>query len=232
MSDRGIPSPPRCPHIGQGLGSHARPSYTSFPIALQSRAGIDAVVAAVRAALDGRPDAVVVSASTTPSPEPQAVCTRPTTFWPSWTTVVTVATRARPALDQVVGTVEADCPDCGIASNLGPCTSPEQLGADVWRGNRPTHVRGMVVLGSPVGHPDFVQAWAVAKMAEEREFLQHLPQLSICSVHGCCSPYAPPRANHALGCLRRSARPSRVGHSPNAWKVMGARTRTSSSHAN
>ena len=121
--------------------------------------------------------------------------------------VVTVAARARPALDQVVGTVEADC---GIASNLGktrvlgaaeagPPPGLEQLGVDVWRGNRPTHERGMVVLGSPVGHPDFVQAWAVARMAEEREFLQHLPQLpDLQCAWLLLALCASPRANHAL----------------------------------
>ena len=64
-SDRGHLSSPRRPHIGQGLGAAWGATFDQatcpFQYALQSWAGTDAVVATVRAALDGRPDAVVVS---------------------------------------------------------------------------------------------------------------------------------------------------------------------------
>ena len=37
--------------------------------------------------------------------------------------------------------------------------------------------RGVVVLGSPVGHPAFVQAWAEDRLRAEQELLDQLPKL-------------------------------------------------------
>ena len=73
--------------------------------------------------------------------------------------VVTVPSRARASLDGVTSTVDEGC---GIASNLGKTHAIgafaggappgiAELGAEVWRGDRPPHERGMIVLGSPVG---------------------------------------------------------------------------------
>ena len=79
--------------------------------------------------------------------------------------VITVPDRAREALD---GTVRAVEENCGIASNLGktrvfgqegpPPPGIETLGHDAWRGDKPLHQRGAVVLGSPIGHLEYVQA--------------------------------------------------------------------------
>ena len=77
---------------------------------------------------------------------------------------------------------------CGIASNLGTTrvTAAEagpappgiaELGDDVWRGDKPDAQRGVVVLGSPVGHPAFVQAWAEDRLRAEQELLDQLPKL-------------------------------------------------------
>ena len=80
--------------------------------------------------------------------------------------VITTPPRARAALDETVGTVESRC---GIASNLGktrvigveagpPPPGIAELGEDVWRSDKPPAQRGVVVLGSPVGHPAFGSA--------------------------------------------------------------------------
>ena len=57
----------------------------------------------------------------------------------------------------------------------------------------------MVLLGSPICHPDFVRAWADERIHPERQLLDHLPQLPNfqCEwllLHMCASP----RANHAI----------------------------------
>ncbi|CAE7930015.1 unnamed protein product, partial [Symbiodinium sp. KB8] len=81
--------------------------------------------------------------------------------------VVTTPARAREAFDTAAHAVEDHC---GIASNLGktrvlaaeggpPPPGITELGEDVWCGDKPPAQRGVVVLGTPVGHPDFVQAW-------------------------------------------------------------------------
>ena len=99
--------------------------------------------------------------------------------------VLTTRERARAARDTVVGIVETEC---GIASNEGktrahscaggpPPPGVAELGADVWRGDKPLEERGLVVLGTPVGHPHFVAAWAAQRMRTERELLHQLPQL-------------------------------------------------------
>ena len=121
--------------------------------------------------------------------------------------VVTNPGRARTALDT---TVEEVASHCGIASNLGktraiasvpgpPPPGIAELGDDVWRADKPTAERGVVVLGSPIGPPDFIRSWADERMRTERQLLDHLPQLPDlqCAwllLHMCASP----RANHAI----------------------------------
>ena len=124
--------------------------------------------------------------------------------------VLTTLPRARVARDVVAGAVEAGC---GIASNHGKTrifgwsnapAPPEvaDLGPDVWRGNKPPHQRGFVVLGAPIGHPAFIQAWADERLQEERRLLHELPELPDLQCAWlllalCVSP----RANHALRTL-------------------------------
>ena len=110
--------------------------------------------------------------------------------------VVTVPKLARAALDSTTTTVETHC---GIASNLGktrtftlgetppPAGIPE-LGAAVWRGDKPPPERGLLILGSPIGHPEFVRAWAAERTDLQCSWLL----LSMC---------ASTRANHALRTL-------------------------------
>ena len=66
---------------------------------------------------------------------------------------------------------------CGIASNsLGVTPAPpgiSELGEAVWRWDKPSAERGLVVLGTLIGHSDIV---AAKRMQEERKLLQQLPE--------------------------------------------------------
>ena len=196
-------------------------------LALQARAGTDALAAHVRAALETRPGAVLVSLDGRSAynsmsraaflgklrevapellPFVHLFYSGPSTYcwwvvawrcrdvWESpgtvcpWAArclpaaflddlyVITSPSRARAALDETVRAVEDRC---GIASNLrkprviaaaaGPAPPGiAELGDDVWRGDKPGAQRGVVVLGSPVSHPAFVQSWAEERLRTEQ----------------------------------------------------------------
>ena len=95
-----------------------------------------------------------------------------------------------------------------------------ELGPDAWRWDKAPNQRGMVVLGSPVGHPDFIAAWTAQYMAQEQELLEHLPLLpDLQCAWLLLALCASPRASHARGTvpppdisLYASARCSQVGH--------------------
>ena len=56
-----------------------------------------------------------------------------------------------------------------IAAAAGPAPPGiAELGDDVWRGDKPDARRGVVVLGSPVSHPAFVQSWAEERLRTEQ----------------------------------------------------------------
>ena len=51
------------------------------------------------------------------------------------------------------------------------------MGSEVWRGDRAPEERGIVVLGTPVGAPEFLRAHATSRLAREERFLQWLPKM-------------------------------------------------------
>ena len=124
--------------------------------------------------------------------------------------IITSPAGARAALDEVAGTVAAHC---GIASNLGKTRAIAaeaipappgiaELGDEVWRGDKPEAQRGVVVLGTPLGHPAFVQAWAEDRMRLERQLLDHLPHLpDLQCAWLLLLMCASPRTNHAIRTL-------------------------------
>ena len=62
--------------------------------------------------------------------------------------------------------------------------------------------RGFVVLGAPIGHPAFIQAWADERLQEERRLLHELPELpDLQCAWLLLALCASPRANHALRTL-------------------------------
>ena len=141
--------------------------------------------------------------------------------------MITSPSRARAALDETVRAVEDRC---GIASNLGKTRviaatagpAPPgiaELGDDVWRGDKPDAQRGVVVLGSPVGHPAFVQGWAEERLRTEQLLLDQLPKLPDLQCAWlllllCASP----RANHAIRTMPPSAYAR--GHDDAIWATL------------
>ena len=103
---------------------------------------------------------------------------------------------------------------CGIASNDGktrvyshaggePPPGIAELGADVWRGNKPSSERGLKVLGTPIGHPHFIASWSESRVRTEQELLSQLPRLpDLQCAWLLLAMCASPRANHALRCRR------------------------------
>ena len=84
--------------------------------------------------------------------------------------------------------VQAVQEGCGIASNDGKTRvyshaggelrpGIAELGAGVWRGNKPSSERGLKVLGTPIGHPRFIASWAESRVRTEQELLSQLPRL-------------------------------------------------------
>ena len=110
---------------------------------------------------------------------------------PWLTTVASGPTLAKHGKTRVMAAKEGPPPP-GIA----------ELGDDVWRGDKPSAQRGIVVLGTPVGHADFVQAWADARLQEEHRLLDELPHLPDLQCAWLLLLFcASPRANHALRTL-------------------------------
>ena len=97
-----------------------------------------------------------------------------------------------------------------------------ELGDDVWRGDKPSAQRGIVVLGTPVGHADFVQAWADARLQEERRLLDELPHLPDLQCAWLLLLFcASPRANHALRTLPPSESASYArAHDQAVWETL------------
>ena len=122
---------------------------------------------------------------------------------------------------------------CGIASNLGKTRviaaeagpAPPgiaELGDDVWRGDKSDAQRGVVVLGSPLGHPAFVQAWAEERLRAEQELLDQLPKLPDLQCAWLLLLFcASPRANHAIRTMPPSASAAYSrGHDDAIWTTL------------
>ena len=99
--------------------------------------------------------------------------------------LVTSPARARTAFDHTAQTVEEIA---GVRSNLGKCrvynrtggaapAGVAELGEEVCRGDRAPHENGLLVLGTPLGRPEFVAAHVASRMEDERRLLQELPLL-------------------------------------------------------
>ena len=85
--------------------------------------------------------------------------------------LVTRPARTREAFDSTTETVHRRA---GVRTNLGKCRvyntqggeAPPgiaELGAEVWRGNRPANERGVMVLGTPLGTEEFVAEHAASE---------------------------------------------------------------------
>ena len=126
--------------------------------------------------------------------------------------IVTNRARARLAFNTVTNYIRTIA---GVDTNLGKCRvwskaggSPPpgiaELGPDVWRGDRPAVENGIVVLGTPLGRPEFVAAHCDQRIAVERELLQWIPRIAFHDLQ-CAFLLlfycAVPRANHLIRIL-------------------------------
>ena len=69
---------------------------------------------------------------------------------------------------------EALAPD-GV-NDLRPSTTAEE--APVWKSNLPRHQRGIKIVGTPLGTPEFISAVGQEVVEEEAQLLQQMPQLT------------------------------------------------------
>ena len=79
--------------------------------------------------------------------------------------LITTRERARAAIDEVTQTIEHHC---GVRSHMGklrgwcrgggpaPCGLAAS-GPDVWTEDLPAHLNGITVLGTPLGHAEYVR---------------------------------------------------------------------------
>ncbi|CAK0807356.1 unnamed protein product [Prorocentrum cordatum] len=144
--------------------------------------------------------------------------------------IKTTRARARAAFDTTTGAIHlhanVDCHlgKCRAYSRGGGAAPPGigELGRDVWRGDRAPPDRGIKILGTPLGTPEFVAAHLESRLQEERRLLDelaHLPDLQ-CAwllLLLCASP----RANHLL----RTLPPEEIaeyarGHDGDMWATL------------
>ena len=87
-----------------------------------------------------------------------------------------------------------------------PLPGIAELSATAWKGNLPEHLNGIMVLGAPLGHPAFMQAFADERASEEECLLEALPDLpDLQAAWALLLHCASPRANHLLRLLPRSS---------------------------
>ena len=115
--------------------------------------------------------------------------------------------RARPAYNVVAHELNTHA---GVAPNPSKTrvyngqggVAPEgiqELGPDVWRGNRPLHEQGILTLGTPIGTPAFVSSATAERLRDEETLLDQLHRLPDLQsawllLLYCCAP----RAQHIL----------------------------------
>lgn len=128
---------------------------------------------------------------------------------------------ARQAYEDVMRSIRSHT---GIEANLGKTESWSKSGGPpprginelgethrppVWEGDLPASLRGIKVLGSPVGTPEYTRRWSNDKLQEEKGRLDQIARMpSVQSRWLLLSFFGSPRANHVL----RTTPPSRTAH--------------------
>ena len=111
-------------------------------------------------------------------------------------------------------------PVCDVLEQIARVSDPT---ARVWRGSGvATERHGIKILGTPVGHPDFVRSHLVDLVEEQHVLLERIPMLQdvqgawLLLVH-CASA----RANYVVRCVRPEAvaQSARV-HDANLWECL------------
>ncbi len=124
--------------------------------------------------------------------------------------LVTSKARAGEAYELVAGHVERHA---GVQSHTGKlrawCKAGgpappdlQAISAEAWTADRPGDLNGLVVLGTPLGKPAFVQKHAAERTAVEHKMLRHLPAFKDVQAAWALLLYsAVPRANHTIRVL-------------------------------
>ena len=76
------------------------------------------------------------------------------------------------------------------------------IGPDVWTADKPDDLNGLVVLGTPLGKPAFVEAFVKTKIEAERKFVNKLLKFDdLQCAWVMLSMSVVPRANHLIRML-------------------------------
>ena len=82
----------------------------------------------------------------------------------------------------------------------------QHYGKDVWTPEAATEKQGVKVLGTPLGHPAFVEALAKQRLEDEERFLAKIEQIPDLQCAWLLLTYcAVPRANHMIRTLTPDA---------------------------
>ena len=124
--------------------------------------------------------------------------------------VVTTRGRAHEVFETVTECVERKA---GVRTHLGKLKAwssgggpaPREIraiGPDVWTSDKPDHLNGLVVLGTPLGKKAFVEAFVDGKIEVEKQFLEKVLKIEdIQCAWVMLSMSAVPRANHLIRML-------------------------------
>ena len=87
---------------------------------------------------------------------------------------------------------------CDLLERIAQQSDPE---ARVWRGSElPMHQQGVTILGTPLGHPDFVSAQLQRKIQNHRILLERIPAVTdVQSAWSYC--YIVPRPGRITSCV-------------------------------
>ena len=101
----------------------------------------------------------------------------------------------------------------------------QNLGTEVWRGDRPPQQCGFVALGTPINTPEYVRAWGAERLETEDELLRQLPKLpdlqcawlllSFSAAHRANRLFLPTSSHHTLQhMMQLYGAPCRTRHAP------------------
>ena len=96
--------------------------------------------------------------------------------------LLTQEQHARASFDTATHCIKTNC---GVDVNLGKCVAWSHAGGPApaglegfWRGDRCPEENGLVILGTPLGAPEFTHSFLARRLIEESILLDRIPLLS------------------------------------------------------